>query len=341
MNEPEDNLDRIIGAHWNLHILGAAVRLGIADHLAEGPRTVVDLAKAVGANSANAVGAFLSNAESFGLVRRVEGDRFAETPMLALLRRDGGAYRNIVSMLTGPGLCRPLEMLHRVVLRGRSHTEEALGQGLWSYYQDNPEEAASFADFMSELSGMVADSVLPRYSFSGRNKIIDVGGSNGTFLSRILMEYPDAAGVLFDLPNVIERARRNIAEQGLAARVEFVGGSFLEEVPEGGDIYLLKSVLSDWDDESCVRILSRCRDAAPPGTPVVVVDWLYHDDSKSLFDALDLRQLARVDGKVRTLPQYESLFESAALDLKRVDRPANGDAAGEWAPTTVFETIRR
>ncbi|TDD39554.1 methyltransferase [Saccharopolyspora elongata] len=341
MGKPEDDLDAILGAQWNFHLLGAAARLGVADEFAGGPRTAADLAAAIGAGDVKAVSAFLNNAESIGLVQRVDADRFAETPMLALLRRDGGAYRNIVLMLTSPGLCRPAEMLHSVVLHGRSHTEDALGKGLWSYYQENPDEAAAFADFMSELSDMVADSVLSRYSFHEHRKVVDVGGSNGTFLSRILSQYPDVAGVLFDLPHAVERARRIIAERELSSRVEFVGGSFFEKVPEGGDVYLLKCVLSDWDDESCARILSRCREAASPGTPVVVIDWLYREDSAQLFDAIHLRQLARVDGKVRTLPEYESLFAAAGLALKRVDSPAEVDAVEESAPATVFETIRR
>ncbi|MEU5847205.1 methyltransferase [Saccharopolyspora shandongensis] len=341
MGKPEDDLDDILGAHWNFHILGAAVRLGVADALAEGPRAAADLAAEIGASDVRAVSAFLNNAASMGLVRRVEADRFAETPMLALLRRDGGAYRNIVLMLTSPGLCRPAEMLHSVVLRGRSHTEDALGKGLWSYYEENPEDAASFADFMSELSDMVAGSVLSRYAFHEHRKVVDVGGSNGTFLSRILSEYPGITGVLLDLPHAVDRARRIMAERGLSSRVEFVGGSFFEKVPEGGDVYVLKSILSDWDDESCVRILSRCREAAPPGTPVIVIDWLYREDSAPIFDAIHLRQLARVDGKVRTLSEYESIFEAAGLAVGRVDSPTAGDAVAEWAPATVFETTRR
>ncbi|MEV0056719.1 methyltransferase [Saccharopolyspora shandongensis] len=337
----ESRLGQILNGHWDFHVVGAVTRLGIADHLADGSRTAAELAAEIGSGSTRAVAGLLNVAESIGLVRRVGADLYGETPMLALLRRDGGASRTIALMVTAPGLSRPLEMLDRAVLSGRAHSEQTLGKRVWAYYEDNPDEEAWFADYMSELTEMVADSVLPRYEFPARGRIVDVGGSNGTFLARILAKYPAASGVIFDRRAVLDGARRSIAGQGLTDRVEFVAGDFRAEAPVGGDLYLLKSVMCDWDDESCVRILTRCREVAAPGVPVVVVDWLYREHPESVFDAIDLRQLATLDGKVRSLPQYESLFAAAGLQLRRVDSPTGPDAADEWAPTTVFETVPR
>jgi predicted O-methyltransferase YrrM len=316
-------------------IVGAATRLGLADHLAGGPRTAAELTDAIQARDSAAVLRFLRAAEAIGLVRQSDDGQFEQTPMLTLLRRKDGVLANSALAMTAPGFFRPWEKLDQVVLHGRAQTKEALGKDLWAYYADNPEEEAWFADFMGELSNAAADSMLGQYEFTGR--IVDVGGSHGVFLSRVLQHHPDTTAVLFDLPTLLDGAQSYLKERGLSDRVEFVGGSFLEEVPKGGDVYLLKSILCDWDDESCKRILKCCRDAAEPGTPVVVIDWLYPEDRDYSLDMADLGQLVYINGRVRTLAQYESLFEAAGLELRTVKRSVGLKAV----PANVLEAVRR
>jgi hypothetical protein len=328
-------LYKYILGYTTSQIVGATARLGIADHLADGPRTAVELTEAIHAIDSAVVLRFLHAAEAIGLVRQSDGGQFEQTPMLTLLRRKGGVLANSALAMTAPGFFQPWEKLDQAVLHGRAQTEEALGKDLWAYYSDNPQEEAWFADFMGELSNAAADSMLGQYKFTGR--IVDVGGSHGVFLSRVLQEHPDTTAILFDLPTLLDGARSYLRERGLSDRVEFVSGSFLEEVPKGGDVYLLKSILCDWDDASCKRILTRCREAAEPGTPVVVVDWLYPDERDFSLDMVDLGQLVYINGRVRTLAQYESLFEAAGLELRTVKKSPGPKAV----PANVLEAVRR
>ncbi|MGW0552419.1 methyltransferase [Streptomyces altiplanensis] len=321
-----------------LNVLSATARLGIADHLAERPHNEVELSDALGAADPEIVVRFLRVAESIGLVRRIPGSgRFEETPMLTLLRREDGSCRNTVLAFTAPSYSRPAEMAHLAVLSGRATTEQALGKDLWEHYADNLEEATWFAGAMRELTNTVADCVLAGYSFAGRDTVVDVGGSHGVFLSRILLSYPEVKGILFDRPEVVEQARRPLDDLGLTSRVRFIGGSFLREVPDGGGLYMLKSVLCDWDDENCTRILSCCRNAMGTDTPLVIVDWLRPDQSDVTLDSIDLLQAILVNGRVRTLSQYETLLHAADLRLNRVLRTATGSEM----PATVMEVFRR
>jgi hypothetical protein len=331
-------LFRVIEGGLAVNVLSATAKLGIADHLADRPHSAAELSDAIGAVDPETVLRFLKVAESIGLVRQSsDSGRFEETPMLTLLRREGGACRNTVLAFTAPSYSRPGEMLHLTVLSGRASTEQALGKDLWEYYYDNPEEAAWFAGAMRDLTNTVADYVLGGYSFAGRNTVVDVGGNRGVFLSLILHSYPEASGILFDRPEVVEQACQFIADLGLTSRVRFVGGSFFRKVPDGGDLYLLKSVLCDWDDESCVQILSCCRDALGPDTPLVIVDWLHPGQPDVTLDSIDLIQAVLVNGRVRTLPQYETLLRTAGFRINRVLRTASDSEM----PATVIEVFRR
>ncbi len=318
------------------HVLGAAARLDIADHLREGPLTASELSDLIGGDDPEIVDKFLRVAETIGLVRRTSSGQLAETELLALLRRDGGRYRSTVLALTAPGFNRPSEMMHRAVLSGRAHTAQVLGTDLWGYYGTNPEEAKWFGGAMTDLTNLVADLVLARYEFSGRGTIMDVGGSHGIFLSRILHAQPDAKGVLFDRMEVVEEARNHL-DQDIRTRIQIVGGNFFEGVPEGGDLYILKSVLCDWDDQSCLQILSRIRNAAMPGASLLIVDWLYPDESDPGLDAIYLQQAISVNGRVRNQEQFESLLKATGFAVTRVERttPEN------WIPATIIEAIRR
>jgi hypothetical protein len=338
MRSARKQLFRVIEGGLAVNVLSATAKLGIADHLADRPHSAAELSDAIGAADPETVVRFLRVAESIGLVRRSpDSGQFEETPMLALLRREGGACRNTVLAFTAPSYSRPGEMVDLTVLSGRASTEQALGKDLWEYYFDNPEEAAWFAGAMRDLTNTVADDVLAGYSFAGRDTVVDVGGSHGVFLSRILLSYPESSGILFDRPEVVEQARRPIADLGLTSRVRFVGGSFLQKVPDGGDLYLLKCILCDWDDESCVQILSCCRAALEPDTPLVLIDWLHPGQPDVTLDSIDFMQAFLVNGRVRTLSQYETLLRAAGLRINRVLRTTTDIEM----PSTVIEVFLR
>ncbi|WP_165912804.1 methyltransferase [Tamaricihabitans halophyticus] len=252
--------------------------------------------------------------------------------MTVLLRPGPRSLANFATAFTSPGLYRPWEQLHNVVLTGRNQMESVVGAGLWEYYRQHDDEARAMAQTMGEQSEFAADVALDRMDLMGPKRFVDVGGSHGVLVSRVLEKNPEATGVLFDLPEVIERARGYVADRGLTDRVELVPGSFLENVPTGGDVYMMRAVLCDWDDEHCVRILSNIRQAAGPGTPVIVLDWLLPEAPDYFLDVTSLGLLVLSDGKVRDEAEFRELFGKAGFDVKRIET-----ATDSWLKVTLFE----
>ncbi|HVZ34091.1 MAG TPA: methyltransferase, partial [Polyangiaceae bacterium] len=175
-----------------------------------------------------------------------------------------------------------------------------------------------FSRAMSDLSAMTASALLATYDFSGASRIVDVGGAHGALLAAILRAQPRATGVLFDLPNVAQSARTHWEGSELAGRVEIVGGDFFEGLPAGGDVYLLKHILHDWDDAHALSILKNVRAAAKPGARVLVVEFALPESAEpSPAHFIDLNMLVVLDGRERTEEQYAALLEQAGFRLAR------------------------
>src|SRR6185295_5740708 len=130
---------------------------------------------------------------------------------------------------------------------------------------------------------------------------------------------PGVRGVLFDLPSVVAKAAPVLQAAGVADRVDVVGGDFFESVPSGADRYVLQAIVHDWDDDSCVRFLSHCREGLAPGGRVLVLEQLVpKHDGDHPAKAIDLEMLVDTGrGRERTREEFDALFARAGL---RVDR---------------------
>jgi hypothetical protein len=205
------------------------------------------------------------------------------------------------------------------VRTGKPSAEHALGCDVWTHYKKHPEEGHHFAEAMSGMSAMAMQAVLAAYSFEGAQKVVDVGGSHGGFLSAVLQRETKARGVLFDMAEVVEGAGATLEAARVADRVERVAGSFFDKVPAGGDVYLLKHILHDWSDEECVKILNNVREAMTPAARVVVVEMpITSGGLPSPAPLLDLNMLVLLTGKERTADEYGALFAQAGLRLSSV-----------------------
>jgi len=154
-------------------------------------------------------------------------------------------------------------------------------------------------------------------------RVVDVGGGQGALLAGILRENARLRGVVFDMPRVADRARREIAAAGLADRLEFVGGDFFESVPSGADAYLLKHVIHDWDDEKAARILRTCRGAMGPEARLLIVEGVYPpriDGSPESEGAArnDVNMMVCTGGRQRSEAEFRELYAAAGLRLNRI-----------------------
>jgi hypothetical protein len=193
------------------------------------------------------------------------------------------------------------------------------GTTFFEYLDTNPELAAVFNDAMTSMSAMSTDPVLAVFDFSGFRRIVDVGGGHGSLLAAVLQSAPDAHGVLFDLPSVVEEAPPVLDAAGVGDRCTVSAGSFIDAVPEGGDAYLLKTIIHDWDEETALLILRNVRAAMGPQAKLLLLEMVLPQHASSHFGTmLDLEMLAIAGGKERTSSEYSNLLARAGFRLERV-----------------------
>ena len=240
-------------------------------------------------------------AVELALVACTRDGRFSLTALGEKLQSHApGSMRDSAIALTAPGHWLPWGRLSEAVRTGRRQTKETLGAELFQYYSDNPSEDRAFIGAMSVSSLQVADEIARVLDTSSAKLVVDVGGASGTLIAALLIKNPTLEGMILDRPEVVSRAKTAVAERGLSSRCRVVEGDFFAAVPEA-DIYLLKYIIHDWDDEQSVLILSNCaRTLRPKGRVVLVERIMPEDDRASQTSLMDLNMLVLLPGRERT-----------------------------------------
>jgi hypothetical protein len=311
----------MINAAWMSQAIFVAARLGIADRLADGPRTSDELAAAVGAHG-DALYRLLRGLASLGLCRESDGRLFQLTPLGGWLRSEGPRSLRAWALFWGEALWPAWGTLIHSVKTGQSIRPLASRTKGFENLALKPEASRTFNDAMAGMARLIAASLIDAYSFSDIHRLVDVGGGYGELLAAILRAYPSLHGVLFDLPHVVDGAGAHLRAAGVADRCEIAGGSFLDRVPEGGDAYCLKSVIHDWDDLHSHTILEHCRRVIPPGGKLLLIERILPDMIDTCAEhrgaaASDLNMLVAIGGRERTEREYRELLGSAAFTLTR------------------------
>jgi multifunctional cyclase/dehydratase/O-methyltransferase len=307
-----------------VHVLA---ELRIADELADGPRTVAELAKATDTHP-DALARVLRVAAGFGVFAEEEDGRYALTPVAAALRTDvPESQRDLVLFNGDEMLWRSYGELMYTVRTGKPAFDKVYGRSFFAHLDATPAAARLFDRAMTQMSRATAALFVGQYDFSRFPVIADVGGGNGLFLTEILKAHPGVRGILVDQPDVVAGAAQRFAEAGLAGRADAVGGDFFAELPAGHDAYLLKAVLHDWDDEPAVRILRRVREAmTTEQSRLLVCEFLVAPTNQwDRGKLLDLDMLLRFGGRERNLAQWRVLLAEAGLAL------VNDPVPGRWA----------
>jgi O-methyltransferase domain/Dimerisation domain len=326
LSQPSDKasetaiLDLVIG-FWSACAVATTARLGIADHLARGPRTAAQLAAGLGLD-ADALFRLLRAVASLGVLSRDREGRFGLTALGERLRSDvPGSQRALIASELDTAHYLPWGHLEESVRTGGPVFEKVFAMQAWQYYRDqNPGEGRLFSENMTAMSQIETRGILAAYSFDGARCIVDVGGAHGAFLAAALQQAPAARGILFDQVQVVAEAGGVLKQFGVADRVHCVAGDFFDELPPGGDVYLLKHILHDWSDADCVRILRRVREAMASDGRVIVAELPLPDEGEAtpMGVMLDLNMLVMLGGRERTAAEYAALFEKAGLRLERV-----------------------
>jgi len=300
-------------------LIYVAAKLGIADLLVDGPRSSEDLAAAVDAHP-GALYRVLRALAGVGIFHELSGERFDLTPLAEPLRSDiPGSLRAWATVCGEDWHMRMWNDILYSVKTGQGAFPHVHGMGAFEYFQHHPEKGAVFYEAMTNLTAQVSEAVLAAYDFSGLRKIVDVGCGVGTFTTAILGAHPHLTSTLFDIPPVIEQARQVVGASGLAGRCEFVPGDFFQSVPAGGDAYVLKNIIHDWNDEKAITILRNCREAMPADGRVLIVEMVVQPgNDPSPAKMFDITMLVAEGGQERTEVEQQRILQAAGLRLSRV-----------------------
>ena len=321
---PQDQMTRMITGAWISQMVHVAARLGIADRLAEGPKTVEELAQATETH-ARSLFRLLRALGSIGVFSEDAEGRFRTTPLGECLRSDVPGSQWAMALMMGEEHFQCWGDLLESVRTGQPAFDRLYGKPIFEYLGEHPEQAKVFDAAMTSIHGRETQATLDAYDFSGIGVLADVGGGNATNLIAILDRYPDMRGVLFDLPHVVERARRNLEAAGVIDRCKPLGGSFFDAIPVQADAYFLRHIIHDWDDEKAGLILGNIRQAMPPGARLLVVEHvLPPGDEPSFGKLLDLNMLLLPGGVERTEAEFRRLYENSGFRLTRIV-PVEGD----------------
>jgi hypothetical protein len=305
---PEEQIWNLLRGALATRTLGIAADLGVARSLADGPRPVVELADAAGVD-ADALRRVLRALASDGVFAEDEPGVFRNTEASELLATSG--WGEFASLFGGVWY----QSVAQLDASGRATFPELFGTDFWSWLAEHPREREQFDAAMAQGQDTRVER-LAKLDWRGDETIVDVGGGNGSLLIEFLDKRPGMRGIVFDLPETVRD------ESAFGHRIEFVAGSFFESVPEG-DVYLLVTILHDWDDASATRILQTIRAVAAPDARLIVLDAVVPPGNEPFGPKwLDLLMLTLFAGRERDETQWRTLLAAGGFEPVRFDERA-------------------
>ncbi len=301
--------------------LQVVLKLEIADLLANGPRPVSELAAATGANE-DVLYRVIRTLASVGLFDEQAPRTFALT-LPGQMMVKGRGFREMGLWITSPFHFRVYSEMMHSVKTGEPAATRVAGKPVFEYFPEHPELSELFNDAMTAFSATVAPAALKVYDFSGIGTLVDVAGGHGRTLTTILRAHPRMQGILFDLDHVVAGAGEIIRETGVADRCRVESGDFFKAVPPGGDAYLMKHIIHDWDDHRATIILQNIRTALQgrrDGRVILFESVLAPGNEPDLGKLIDLEMLVMPGGRERTADEFRALFDRAGFEMTGITR---------------------
>jgi hypothetical protein len=297
----------------------AAAKLGIADLLVGQSQTAAELADKTKSHYPSLY-RVLRVLASVGIFAENSAGRFELTPMANLLRNDAPNSMRDFAIMQGEewNLRGAAELMH-TIKTGATAQSKAHGMELFEFLSQHPQDEVLFNRAMTSYSLAAIPAIVEAYDFSGFHRIIDIAGGHGILLSGILKANLHGQGVLFDLPSVIAGASELLEKEGVGNRVESIAGDFFHSVPPGGDAYILKNIIHDWNDEQSISILKNIQSVMNATSKVLLIELIIPEGNEpSLSKLVDLQMLVTTGGKERTEDEFRRILEASGLRLTKI-----------------------
>lgn len=306
---------QLIGTNWTTKVVAVAAELRIADHLTSGAVPIGMLAEMTGCHPPSLL-RLMKALTSLGLCHEDGHDSFALSELGEMLRADTDDALSSWAVWWGKYNWNTWNSLIDCVRTGKTARDLATGGAGYAHLEADAEAAAVFNRAMVQVTKQVAAHVPTLVDLSPTGHFVDIGGGHGALLAAMLKHYPEARGTLAELPHALGGATAFLNAEGLTHRVNLVGASFFEGVPQGGDAYFLKSILHNWDDEKCAEILANCRKSMAQDAKLVLIERIMpvklsiSVDNQAVARA-DLNMLVGLGGRERTLDEFKALLQDA------------------------------
>jgi hypothetical protein len=321
-------LTEIAMGYFRSRVLCAAARLGVADALGDGERSVEDLAVACGAQPSHLY-RLLRALASFGVVAESAPRRFVLTPFGQPLRKDvrGAEWASIV--FWADLLADSWTYLTECIRAGEP-ARSVRPDNVPSRWMQDPDANSIFRAVMGTAPAEDYMPIARAWDFSNYGVIADLGGGGGALIDAVLKAYPNATGMLVDRPDAIEAAAPRFEAEGLDGRCKLLAADLSQEVPAGAEVYMLKHVLHGCEDGAATAILSRCRAVLPEEGRLLVIEFvppdvIGHADPELEHRLMsDMNMLVVTGGKERSAAEWKKLLTGSGFECRRII-PVPGD----------------
>jgi hypothetical protein len=304
---------------WILPSLRMAAELDIARLLEEHPMTIGQLAEKTGTNP-EALMRVMRALCGEKIFRKGKNGTYKNTRLSRVLMEGKGSIRHMIIQHLSTVNWSSFNEFPYTLHTGKSAFSKVYGTTIYDYLSEHPMESALFDRSMTNLSEISVEPILSVYNFSKYPLIADIGGGEGLLLSSILFKNKGCKGILFDLPEALRNSGNIFERFGLPERITVIPGSFFEKIPAGADLYVLKNIVHNWNDDDCVKILSGIRTAMPEHGKVLILEMIIDETNRSSFAKLiDIQMMIFMEnGKERSKAEFQSIIEASGLSLNRI-----------------------
>lgn len=323
-------LGDLLHGHIITQLIASAVRFGIPDLLATGPVPGAELSARTGIGHAE-LPRFMRALIGIGMVTVTETGDYRGTELSSQLQRDNGRLRG-EALMSGKEYYEAWAELDFALCTGHSAFKRRYGSDLWATMSAGTDVAASFTRTMRWNMERALPEILELYPFPETGVIADLGAGDGTLCAGLLTQSPGLRAIILEQQSVIGQTRQAMQERGLADRCDLVEGNFLERVPPGADLYILKSVIHNWDDAAAMRILANCRGAMGPGARLLVIERAMQEADQLGAAVRDLTMLVLFGSRDRTAEEYRELMERAGFRVTHTAAGSSGICVLEAIP---------
>ena len=343
MAAQEQTLTEMARGYFRSRALSAAARLGVADALGDGERTVEQLATACGAQAASLY-RLLRALGSFGVVAETKPGSFVLTPLGNPLRKAAPDSEWASVVFWADLLADPWSYLTECIRNGENAGRIVERKGVAMRWSSDPNAGAIFRAVMGTAPAEDYLPVARAWDFAKYHVVADLGGGGGALITAILKAFPNVSGMLVDRQEAIEAAAPRFKKEGLDGRCKLLAADLRKEVPAGAEVYTMQHVLHGYDDEAATEILLHCRAVLPPDGRLLVIEFVLPDAVDHADAELegrlmsDLNMLAVTGGKERSDVQWKGLLNSAGFQCQRIiPVPRDSEAAARWGNASIIE----